>query len=63
MNLRELGMESVYWINLAQDRDQWWGLMSTVINLRSPLNKAGNFVTSLVTSSFTIKVLFAPWSK
>jgi hypothetical protein len=22
------------WIDLAQDRDQWWALMSTVMNLQ-----------------------------
>jgi hypothetical protein len=23
MDLREIGLEGVYWIHLAQDRDQW----------------------------------------
>jgi hypothetical protein len=33
MNLREIGWESVDWIHLAQDRDQWWALMNMVMNL------------------------------
>jgi hypothetical protein len=36
MNLREIGWSGIYWIDLAQDRDQWRALVSTVINLRVP---------------------------
>jgi len=36
MDLREIGWESVDWIHLAQDRDQWLALMNTVMNLRFP---------------------------
>jgi len=32
--LRELGYDSLDWIHLAQDRDQWRALMKTVMNLR-----------------------------
>jgi hypothetical protein len=35
----------VDWIDLAQDRDMWRVLESTVMNLRAPLN-AGNFCFS-----------------
>jgi hypothetical protein len=36
MDLREIGWGGKDWINLAQDRDQWWALVSTVMNLRFP---------------------------
>jgi hypothetical protein len=32
MDLREIMREGVYWIHLAQDRDQWRDLVNTVIN-------------------------------
>jgi hypothetical protein len=34
MDLREIGLGSVDWIQLAQDRDWWRALVNTVINLR-----------------------------
>jgi hypothetical protein len=36
MDLRETGFGDVDWINLAQDRDRWWALVNTVMNLRVP---------------------------
>jgi hypothetical protein len=33
MDLREIGWGGIDWIGLAQDRDQWRVLVSTVINL------------------------------
>jgi hypothetical protein len=33
-DLREIGLGSVDWIQLAQDRDRWWALVNTVMNLR-----------------------------
>jgi hypothetical protein len=33
MDLREIGWRSVEWIQLAQDRDRWWALVNTVVNL------------------------------
>jgi hypothetical protein len=36
MDLREIGWGSVDWIQLAQDRDRWWALVNTVLNLRVP---------------------------
>jgi hypothetical protein len=45
MNLKEMGWEVVDWIHLAQDSDQCWNLVNTVMNLRVPL-KMVNFLTN-----------------
>jgi hypothetical protein len=34
MDLREIGWDGMGWIDLAQDRDQWMALVSTVMNLQ-----------------------------
>jgi hypothetical protein len=34
LHVTEIGLESVDWIQLAQDRDQWWDVVNTVRNLR-----------------------------
>jgi hypothetical protein len=34
MDLGEIGWGIMDWIDLAQDRDQWWSLMNTAMNLR-----------------------------
>jgi hypothetical protein len=34
VDLRECGWQVVEWIHLAQDRDRWWAVVNTVINLR-----------------------------
>jgi len=36
MDLQEVGCEYVNWIGLAQDRDRWRMLVSTVMNLQVP---------------------------
>jgi hypothetical protein len=36
MDLREIGWDGVDWIQLAQDKDQWRGLVNTVMNLLVP---------------------------
>jgi hypothetical protein len=38
MDLREIGWGVVDWINLSEDRDQWWALVNTVMYLRVPQN-------------------------
>jgi hypothetical protein len=32
----EIGWEDLVWMHLAQDRDQWWAVMNTIMNLRVP---------------------------
>jgi hypothetical protein len=36
VNVREIEWEVVDWIHLAWDRDQWWAVVSMVMNLRVP---------------------------
>jgi hypothetical protein len=36
IDLRERGYDGMEWMDLAQDRDQWRALVSTVMNLRVP---------------------------
>jgi hypothetical protein len=33
MDLREIGLDGMDWIDLAQDRDQWKALVNMVMNL------------------------------
>jgi hypothetical protein len=41
-DLRDIGWDSMDWVNLAQGRDQWRALVNTVMNLRF-LYILGNF--------------------
>ena len=36
MDLQELGRDYGDWMELAQDRDRWWALVSTVMNFGVP---------------------------
>jgi hypothetical protein len=36
MDLREIGWDDVDWMYLAQDRDLWWALVDTIMNLWIP---------------------------
>jgi hypothetical protein len=36
LDLGERGREDADWMHTDQDRDQWWDLVNTVINLRAP---------------------------
>jgi len=35
----------MHWIGLSQERDKWWVIVNTVMNIRFPLN-AENFLSS-----------------
>jgi hypothetical protein len=58
MGLREVGWGrgGIDWIALAQDRDRWWAVVYTVINLRVPQN-SGNFLSSSGRFSFSGRTL------
>jgi hypothetical protein len=43
MDLREIGIYGANWIQLAQDRVQWWACVNTVMNLRVPLESRISF--------------------
>jgi 3-oxoacyl-ACP reductase-like protein len=34
MDLQEVGCGDIEWIELAQERDRWWALVTAVMNLR-----------------------------
>jgi hypothetical protein len=36
MDLREIGGDGMYWIDLAEDWDQWMALVNTVMDFRVP---------------------------
>jgi hypothetical protein len=52
MDIRVTGWSGMDWIELAQDRDQWRALVTTVMNLRVPKN-VGKFLSSLATGGFS----------
>jgi hypothetical protein len=36
MDIREIRLDDIDWIDLAQDGNQWMALVNTVMNLRVP---------------------------
>jgi acyl carrier protein len=36
MHLRQIGWDSMDWVDLIQDKDQWRDIVNTVLNLRIP---------------------------
>jgi hypothetical protein len=51
MDLRERGWGGMDWIDLAQDRDPWRALVTTVMNTQLPKN-FGKFLSSCTTGGF-----------
>jgi hypothetical protein len=45
IDLREMGLGVMDWIDVAQDRDQWRALVNVKMNLRVPSN-VGKFLSS-----------------
>lgn len=45
IDITEKMWDGVDWIEPAQDRDQWWDVVNTVVNRLVP-RKWGNFLTS-----------------
>jgi hypothetical protein len=52
MELRERGRDGMDWIDLALDRDQWWALVNSAINIRVPQN-AGKYLSSCTIGGFS----------
>jgi len=44
LKLQKVGFGGMGWIELAQKRDRWRSLVNTVMNLRVPLKKNGEFL-------------------
>jgi hypothetical protein len=36
LDLREIGIDGVNWIHLAQDRVEWWAFVNMAMNLQVP---------------------------
>jgi hypothetical protein len=51
MDLREIEWDSMDWIDLAKDRDQWRALVYTVMNLQVPKN-TGHFSRNCTIGGF-----------
>jgi len=45
MDLKRIKWDGLGWIQLTENRHQWWAIVNMVMNLWVPL-KAGNFSTS-----------------
>jgi hypothetical protein len=52
MDLKEIGLDGMDWIHLAQDRDQWRALVKTVVNHWVPKN-TGKFLSSCTIGGFS----------
>jgi hypothetical protein len=52
MDLRKIELDGMDWIDLAEDRDRWWALVNTIMNLWVP-QYAGKFLSSCIVGSFS----------
>jgi hypothetical protein len=52
MDLSQIGWDSMDWIDLTQDRDQWGALVNMVMKFRVPHN-AGNFLSRCKIGGFS----------
>jgi hypothetical protein len=52
MDLGEIGLGDVDWIELTQDRNRWRALVNSVLNLRVPWN-AGKLSSGLTSSGLS----------
>jgi hypothetical protein len=52
IDLREIGWDGVDWMGMAQNRDEWRALVSTVKNLRVPKN-AWKFLSGYTIGGFS----------
>jgi hypothetical protein len=50
------------WIELAEDRNRWWAVVTGVMNLQVPFN-LGNFLTSCKPVTFSKRTLLHGVSK
>jgi len=57
MHIKGKGWDVAEWIRLDQQRDAWWALVNTVMNLQIPQNK-GNFWTNGGIDGFSKRTLF-----
>jgi hypothetical protein len=58
----EIGWKVVDWIHRVRDKDQWWALVNTVMNLRLQKKKKGGQFLDLLSDCWLLKKDFVPFS-
>jgi hypothetical protein len=51
MDVTDIGWDGRDWIDVAQNRDQWWAVVSTGMNFRIPYN-VRKFFSGCATGDF-----------
>ena len=36
MNVKEMGLDGMDWVDLAQDKNKWWAVVNVVMNFLVP---------------------------